>query len=230
MQYSLVDAGRYQSDVHSLVLDGIDENTTYTGFLNDSAKKDDLGNRKIHFWRTGDKAYGRLYVQKKHQGGKDTYELEKNLLWDLTQNEECFKVLPEGCSYSGTATDFYSSLCKGYETIPKELHTSLIKLSIETKINPETIAGDFAKCIKRHLNTFSVKMECALENMAMDHSWAVQELNRLAERLRKEGKVNVTVDPDTLSLRYDEEEEHVEEVTVTEEDVNLVNAPAQPGN
>jgi len=64
----------------------------------------------------------------------------------------------------------------------------------------------------------------------MDHSWAVQELNRLAERLRKEGKVNVTVDPDTLSLRFDEEEEHVEEVTVTEEDVNLVNAPAQPGN
>ena len=46
----------------------------------------------------------------------------KKLYMDLSSNDDCFKLLPEGCSYSGVATDFYKSLCKGYDTLPEKIH------------------------------------------------------------------------------------------------------------
>ena len=56
---------------------------------------------------------------------------------NLLSDNNCFKILPPGCSYSGTANDYYSSLCKGYESIPARIHTGLIKLAINTGVNPE---------------------------------------------------------------------------------------------
>ena len=137
---------------------------------------------------------------------------------DLNFDSDCFKVLPPGCSYSNTATDFYSSLCKGYQTLPEKIHTSLIKLSINTELNPLTQSVDFAECIKKHINTFSVQMECALEGVAMDHTYAIEKLGEYAEKLTNAGYINVKVDPDTLNLTYEEEVVESEHVEVEKED------------
>lgn len=56
-------------------------------------------------------------------------------------------------------------------------------------------------------------MECAVEGIAMDHDWAVKQLEKAAESLREEGFVNVIVDPDTLTVNYDEEHEEIKTVT-----------------
>lgn len=88
---------------------------------------------------------------------------------DLSSNNDCLKVLPDTCIYSGTSNDFYSQLCEGYDTIPEKIHSGLIRLSVSTGVNPEDTSRDWAECIKKHLNTFSVKMECALEGISMDH-------------------------------------------------------------
>lgn len=57
-------------------------------------------------------------------------------------------------------------------------------------------------------------MECALEDMTMDHGYAVEELKRIAKGLELQGKLNIVVDEDLLEIRYDEEEK--ESVKVTE--------------
>lgn len=145
---------------------------------------------------------------------------------DLLSENDCFKVLPTGCSYSGSATDFYSSLCEGYQNLSDDIHKGLIKLSINTGLNPEVQAEHYAECIKKHINTFSVKMECALEGVAMDHSDAVEQLNKYAEILRNEGKVNVLVDADTLELTYGEEHTDSKKVSVNDEDYVTSDAPA----
>ena len=170
--------GKGETDLYELkvrrklMVDGIDADTKYVGFPSPEMK--------VIFWRFGNKAYGTVYKTTAPVTDDSKWETIYHLYEDLEYDYDCFKVLPEGCSYSGKATDFYSSLCKGYNSLPEHIHKSLIKLSINTNINPETQAADFAECIKKHINTFSVKMECALEGISMDHEYAVEQLEKYA--------------------------------------------------
>ena len=34
-------------------------------------------------------------------------------------------------------------------------------------------------------------MECALENITIDHEWAIEKLNSVVDKLKAEGKINV---------------------------------------
>ena len=208
MSFTFVDFDRYRVQVLDVIGNGIEENLKYVAFITAS------NSQKLVFWRTGDKIFGEL--QKLKDG---EYEKKMNLYIDLTSNDDCFKILPEGCTYSGQANDFYSSICKGYETLPLKIHEGLIKLSVNVEeVNPETTSRGFAECIKKNINTFSIKMQCAVEGMTMDHSWAVNKLEESATYLRNEGYINVVVDPDTLSITYDEQETETVRVEETAED------------
>lgn len=49
------------------------------------------------------------------------YELLFRLYRNLESDEECFKVLPEGCSYEGTIDEYFKKICRGYESLPKKI-------------------------------------------------------------------------------------------------------------
>ncbi len=155
-----------------VIENGLNENEKYLGFFEELSTGDKKW--KIVFWRVADHIYAKVFQKKEEWTSKSKkWKFMYNLYRDLASNEDCLKVLPDGCKYSGTATDYFSQVCEGYVTLPEKIHTGLIHLSVETGLNPENVAEGFAECIKRHINTFSIRMECALEGIQMDHEWAV---------------------------------------------------------
>jgi hypothetical protein len=90
--------------------------------------------------------------------------------------DNCFRILPEGCSYEGEAEDRLKKICKGYDKLAEDLTKDIVELSVNTELNPATAANQMAECIKEHTKKFTVEMDCAVEGIEMDHSHALAML------------------------------------------------------
>lgn len=48
---------------------------------------------------------------------------------DLESSEGCFKILPDGCKYSGTSYDFFEQICEGHiDTNARNLKDTLVRV------------------------------------------------------------------------------------------------------
>jgi len=68
---------------------------------------------------------------------------------DLGSSNDCFKIVPDSCKYEGEYTNFYKTMCKGYDEVVKGVHDHLIELSVVVdELNPVNFSGGIAHCIK----------------------------------------------------------------------------------
>lgn len=47
--------------------------------------------------------------------------------------DNCFRILPEGCSYEGEAEDRLKKICRNYDKLAEELTESLVELTVNTE-------------------------------------------------------------------------------------------------
>lgn len=174
---------------------------------------------KFVFWRDSNKAYGDIMKK----GGDGAWQTAKRVFRDLKQDNSCFKLIPKGCKYHGTAKTFVEKICRGYDKMPQKIGKGLIKLSVNKAINnPEIVSDDIAECLTKHMNKFSVQLECAVPGIPMDHEWALNKLQEMAKEFRAQGKTNVKVDTDNLKITYDQEGKTTKkQVKVNEADFKL---------
>ncbi len=247
----------YHRFVTDRIAEGIEDNKKYTGFIDVSDINDEnqirISKAKVVFWKTGAMIYGHYMTRKALRDDmtptvfnrEDDWRIMDNLYLnylhsgvDVDQSgTECLKVIPEGCVYHGTTTDYYDKICKQPTELGEAMKETLVTLSVGGNDNPAKEFENFAECIKKHLNVFSFKLECALKGASFTGDDLERILNEKAAELNAndDGSGRVyTVNTDNMTIEYNEDASHLDEVQrvdLTDEDKALVGTEIElPGN
>lgn len=187
----------------------------------------------------------------KYAEGVDPNWEEAVKLYRVVGEGDCFLILPEGCRYSGQSFEYFEEFCRGYDDVANHIKEDIVKISAlvnsrnsnvidsfgnplpgvqahvsETNtsvMNPAAVAGDVARCIKTQVRNNTIQLDCAVKGIPMDHSWAIQQLQSMANALNSQtGITNVKVDTDLLTLYYEEDlGTENNEVAVNADDFNV---------
>lgn len=81
-------------------------------------------------------------------------------------------------------------------------------MAVENQFDPIEASVEIAECIKTKVNTFSLKMECAVEGLEhMDKEMMDKKWKQMVKQFRKDPtKTNIRVDKSTWTIQYDEVE------------------------
>lgn len=55
--------------------------------------------------------------------------------------DNCFRILPDGCSYTGETKDKLTKICKGYDKLAEDLTKDIVELTVNTELNPAQTAN-----------------------------------------------------------------------------------------
>ena len=255
------DDEKWNNEVMEKIESGLEENKRYTVYFD--MRPNGKYQYQFLFWRVNENIFASVMervsyednLQGSNVASRPVWEEKTKLLRNLTV--DCFKIIPQGCKYSGQTTEYFEEFCRGYDLVGDIIKEDILKISalINTQdvglvdsngkplsqtvvledgdkiMNPSVVAGDFAKCIKTRIRNNSIQLDCAVKGIPMDHSWAIEQLRTMAKELNDKSETsNIVVDEDKLTLSYQEDLGVVEEkeVLVTEEDFEAPVPVPQP--
>ena len=122
--------------------------------------------------------------------------------------------MPNGCVHEENVQDTFIDICEGYEFVSDVIQEGLIELSVANHFDPVEASVSIAECIKTKVNSFSLKMECAVEGLEhMDNDMMNKHWDDMvASYMNDTTKTNVKAHKETWTITFDEVEVNEREV------------------
>lgn len=111
--------------------------------------------------------------------------------------------------------------------VSKEIQYGLIELAVNNPFNPVEASYEIAECIKTKTNTFSLKMECAVEGLQhMDKEMMNRQWYVIVDKYNRDPSItNLKTDKSTWTITYDRVELSEIVSVKTEDEDFLLNGP-----